>query len=510
MNRVAANAKITLTNAERNLYNKVNNHKKNLHSCNQCKGIANLFKCNECFDPYANEEECLFKEFRAFYVKKKGFKFGYYFPDAVQQIFSLSQSNFEEYCHVCNICLTSIFNFHYVCSGCAINVCIHCYNNWRQLKDDPKKTTCHNGLKHAPQMFTLSQKHTSEDMDTIMMELDEEDVLLGGSGADAEAVLNEKLEIKNINSVVLPVNPDSDDQHFDYVEDRGSSSNALLQERSSGGVRAYDDDSTHSVSVDGHGIGANYEAVSHKDEGVTNSNEKKRNCLEDAIMTEETSMSLPTMIVNGVTLTTRKFQEIWQKKDPLLVENYLERSSHRGILSFLDWHPKDDFEEIFNELYDDNISNRLLEEYMSPDLGPKMFISQVNDPAIKGRTKLYCNMADAVNLICYSKTELAAGVWDIFASKDFPGLREMDLIELEKQTGIKPFRFNKKAGDAVFIPIGCVHQVQNVAGSIKCDYDFLSPERMNKSNMVTNHFQNIKLEDKLQLRTTLLYAWKPL
>jgi hypothetical protein len=184
-----------------------------------------------------------------------------------------------------------------------------------------------------------------------------------------------------------------------------------------------------------------------------------------------------------------------------------------------------------------NVSNRLPEEYMPPDLGPKMFISQGSNPDIKSCTKLHCDMADAVNVMCFSKTNSAAAIWEIFASKDLPKLRafvhklnkkrkrnfgfdpilsessyldEDDLIELEKVTGVKPFRFHQKPGDAVFVPAGCAHQVQNITGSIKCAYDFLSPETMRESSLVTSHFQDIKLEDKLQLKTTILYSWKSL
>jgi hypothetical protein len=50
--------------------------------------------------------------------------------------------------------------------------------------------------------------------------------------------------------------------------------------------------------------------------------------------------------------------------------------------------------------------------------------------------------------------------------------------------------------------------IQNITGSIKCAYDFLSPETMKKSSIVTGQVQGVKLEDKLQLKTTVLYAWK--
>ncbi|KAI8875634.1 hypothetical protein K501DRAFT_289279 [Backusella circina FSU 941] len=660
-----------ISRAEQNYYSLANTHRKNVEKydlqlqdkgCNQYEEIEQLVKCKSCLDPAAAEVDCFFKDFRAFRQHKGSLRFGYFFPDAIQQRSPLSHSSkrfnknkpydatdrhylksklrdilketiahdqptfhhrtksykvlqrkdFEEYRHVCDICSTTIFNFHYVCPGCAIDICLHCYNHWYQVKKDPKKTECHSGLKHSLQIFTLSQKYTKEDMDTIMMELDEEDVLLDDSSAkteaEAEAMLDAKLKMKSADTIVLPMTPDSDDQRIDYIEDRGCNSSASLQESSSGGIPVYsDDDSIHSVSMGGQGTSIYYEVVSQKDKDVTTSNEKSSR-LEDVIMTEETSMSLPTIIANAVTLTTRKFQEIWQKKDPLLVENCLEKSclswnpkffgekygdqeievidsrdnskhistskeffdSYESeeklkeyckrlgtsrVIKIKDWPPKDDFKEVFNELHDDymnkvlpapdycseggffNISNRLPEEYMPPDLGPKMFISQVNDPTIKSCTKLHCDMADAVNVMCYSKSKSAAAVWDIFASKDLPQLRsfvhklnkqrkrnfgfdpilsessyleEADLIELEKQTGVKPFRFMQKAGDAVFVPAGCAHQVQNITGSIKCAYDFLSPETIQESSLITSHLQNIKLEDKLQLKTTLLYAWKSL
>jgi hypothetical protein len=146
-------------------------------------------------------------------------------------------------------------------------------------------------------------------------------------------------------------------------------------------------------------------------------------------------------------------------------------------------------------------------------------------------------MADAVNVMCFAKNKTAAAQWEIFPSKDLPQLRTFvhqlnkkkqrnfaldpvlsessyldddDLRELEREIGVKPFRFYQKPGDAVFVPVGCAHQIQNIHGSIKCAYDFLSLETMRESSLVTSHFQDIKLEDKLRLKTTALFAWKSL
>lgn len=126
---------------------------------------------------------------------------------------------------------------------------------------------------------------------------------------------------------------------------------------------------------------------------------------------------------------------------------------------------------------------------------------------------------------------------EIFASKDLPELRtfvhklnqekernfgldpilsensyldDNDLIALEKETGVKPFQFYQKAGDAVFVPAGCAHQVKNITGFTKCVYDFLSPETMKESGIVTSQFQDIKLEDIPYIgdgSTFIRYPW---
>ncbi|KAI8888741.1 hypothetical protein K501DRAFT_267550 [Backusella circina FSU 941] len=45
---------------------------------------------------------------------------------------ALLQKNFGEYCHVYDVYLTSIFNFHCIFPGRYIDICLLCYNNWLQ------------------------------------------------------------------------------------------------------------------------------------------------------------------------------------------------------------------------------------------------------------------------------------------------------------------------------------------------------------------------------------------
>jgi hypothetical protein len=78
------------------------------------------------------------------------------------------REGFEGYRHVCDICLTSIFNCHYFCPGCTIDVCLNCYNNWNDVKNDTGKTACHGGLSYSPHVFTLAKKYSELDVDVVM------------------------------------------------------------------------------------------------------------------------------------------------------------------------------------------------------------------------------------------------------------------------------------------------------------------------------------------------------
>jgi hypothetical protein len=47
--------------------------------------------------------------------------------------------------------------------------------------------------------------------------------------------------------------------------------------------------------------------------------------IDDVKVTEATDRSLPTTVANAATMTTEKYQEIWQDTNPLLVKNCMDR-----------------------------------------------------------------------------------------------------------------------------------------------------------------------------------------
>ncbi|PWN48857.1 hypothetical protein IE53DRAFT_388938 [Violaceomyces palustris] len=238
----------------------------------------------------------------------------------------------------------------------------------------------------------------------------------------------------------------------------------------------------------------------------------------------------------------------------------------QGIWKLKDWPPSDSFDNVFPELYQDfnravpmadytrrdgviNISSLYPGGVIKPDLGPKMYnaFPSVEAPGGKGSTRLHMDMADAVNIMLYAAPPQVDGLpeehkpgvaaWDIFRAEDADKLRqflrtELNLrykddpihthkhfidsemrIKLFKKYGVKSWRIYQKAGEAVFIPAGCAHQVCNLGDCIKVAVDFVSPENVSRCFKLTSEFRSMTQDsrawkqDVLALKNTLWYAW---
>ncbi|KAJ7899515.1 Clavaminate synthase-like protein [Mycena olivaceomarginata] len=223
-----------------------------------------------------------------------------------------------------------------------------------------------------------------------------------------------------------------------------------------------------------------------------------------------------------------------------------------------DWPPSSDFKTTFPELYEDfsqavpiptyvrrdgalNLASHFPSNSVAPDLGPKMYNANANlkDTGGKGSTRLHMDMADALNLMTYvahnPDGEEGCAAWDLFRAQDSNKLRQFlrakhtidvpDPIhsqqvylddsarqQLWEEYGVKSYRVYQRAGEAVFIPAGCAHQVRNLSDCIKVAIDFVSPENIARCEKLTREFREqnqseVWKEDVLQLRTMMWFAW---
>lgn len=257
-------------------------------------------------------------------------------------------------------------------------------------------------------------------------------------------------------------------------------------------------------------------------------------------------------------------------------ENYSKRlKDEKGnpmILKLKDWPPGDDFAEFlpkrFKDLMDKlpmsdytrrngclNLAGRLPECFVTPDLGPKMYIAYGS--ALfpnKASTNLHLDISDAVNVMSYSgvpkdgsteedvKAALKAiddagcdlltrrrarepetvpgALWHIYHARDADKIRDLlnkvaiaNGVKLEphhdpihdqswyldrnlreklyKEYGVEGYSILQCMGDAVFIPAGAPHQVRNLHNCIKVAEDFVSPENVAHCFHLTQEFRHL-------------------
>uniref|UniRef100_A0A915JYQ5 JmjC domain-containing protein n=1 Tax=Romanomermis culicivorax TaxID=13658 RepID=A0A915JYQ5_ROMCU len=220
-----------------------------------------------------------------------------------------------------------------------------------------------------------------------------------------------------------------------------------------------------------------------------------------------------------------------------------------------------------------NLATNLPSFCIEPDLGPKLYIAyeMIFEPN-KGTTNLHLDVSDAVNVLVNVTTPAninpsylycailkhleeqdldpadlerarkcpsrIGALWTIFKPEDSETIR-MYLHELaaedrksdcddpihdqmlyldvplrkrlETERGVRGYSFVQMLGDAVFIPAGAAHQVQNLLCCVKVAEDFVSPEGISYCATIAGEFRNLTKahtnhEDKLQLPNVILHS----
>lgn len=224
-----------------------------------------------------------------------------------------------------------------------------------------------------------------------------------------------------------------------------------------------------------------------------------------------------------------------------------------------------------------NIASCLPKMFVPPDLGPKMYnaYGSAFHPD-KGTTNLHLDISDAVNIMVYvgipedsdSRSQVSAShkaiamggcefltrarvinknvvpgaLWHIFPARDADKIRDLlNRVTLEKgyrlepdhdpihdqnwylddklrarlfkEYGVEGYPIVQCLGDAIFIPAGAPHQVQNLHNCIKVAEDFVSPENITHCYHLTHEFRRLSHshtnhEDKLQIKNIIYHAIK--
>mmetsp|Transcript_45761 Transcript_45761/g.118268 ORF Transcript_45761/g.118268 Transcript_45761/m.118268 type:complete len:572 (-) Transcript_45761:306-2021(-) len=150
--------------------------------------------------------------------------------------------------------------------------------------------------------------------------------------------------------------------------------------------------------------------------------------------------------------------------------------------------------------------------FANTDLGPKLYASfeaerDGKGNVLNGFTGLHLDLSDAMNIMTFSSRDEGAE-WVMFKHEDCDALKEVLTEWLEsgklppnvkdplysfrvllqqshlnelRDRGISYWRFKQRVGDAVFIPVGCAHQVANLADTVKVAVDFVPGESLGRT-----------------------------
>lgn len=455
---------------------------------------------------------------------------------------------------ICDVCRTTLFNFHWTCRECGFACCIDCYNEHKSNENIPKWLLCTNEKVHTQRHLVLTQ-------------------IIAGDAL--------KIFSKQIETVQIRLKTKKDDNADKSNQNNTTESNEWFCHGKL--LRLLDPNDANNLQL--------FQKQWKKKQPVLVSNVDKN--LDDKLWRPETFANDFADHVNDLQncLTNEIFRNVslkcfWNGFADLN-ERLKDENGTPLILKLKDWPSYADFATILptrftnlmnalplgeytkrNGIY--NLANRLPNHILKPDLGPKMYSAYGSAlHPTKATTNLHLDVSDAVNIMVYAdvpqnaanndayvndaidnsgcdqyqKERLAreqkniGAIWHIYDSCDANKIRQLlnkvaiergeknfDSIHdqswyldsvlrnrLKNDYGVVGYTIIQCIGDAVFIPAGAPHQVQNLSDCIKVAIDFVSPENVSKCYELTQEFRrlpetHVNHEDKLQIKNIIYFA----
>lgn len=455
---------------------------------------------------------------------------------------------------ICDVCQTTLFNFHWTCRECGFATCIDCCNERKSNENIPKWLLCTNKKDHKPKDLVLTQ-------------------IIAG---DALKIFSKQIEtVQNCSKKRIDDNANKTNQNNTIESNEWFCDGKLL--------RLLDPNDANNLQV--------FQQQWKKKQPVLVSNVDKN--LDHKLWRPETFANDFADHVNDLQncLTdeihpNESLKCFWNGFADLN-ERLKDKNGSPLILKLKDWPSYADFATTLPTRFTNlmnalpvgdytkrngkyNLANRLPEHILKPDLGPKMYSAYGSAlHPTKATTNLHLDVSDAVNIMVYAgvpqnaandnahvndaidnsgcdqyqkeclarEQKKIGAIWHIYDSCDAIKIRELlnkvakergennfDSIHdqswyldsalrkrLENDYGVIGYTILQCIGDAVFIPAGAPHQVQNLSDCIKVAIDFVSPENVSKCYELTHEFRrlpetHVNREDKLQIKNIIYFA----
>lgn len=360
---------------------------------------------------------------------------------------------------MCDVCATTIFNYHWTCGCCGFTVCPDCYrdrknllqNAWsknRKDRDGYSWLLCHKKEPHKIESLILTQIVAGKSLEILEQQIHAvrhiwqipqfckcelaQKMISGGDSIYTEIARTLLQEELDTNSDGLDLSALLENQKDDLIEEPPAPPPIESKKKLARTMEKYPN-TPHSWLCDGRLL--LLEDLSCKKNIKLFQNQWRRGQpVMVSKITEHLNMELwrPESFskdfgsrtndlvncLNGKVVTGRTMKDFWDGFEHI-EKRLMDGKDRPMLLKLKDWPPGDDFAEILPERFADlmqslpmgeytfrtgqlNLASRLPKYFVPPDLGPKMYNAYGSAlHADKGTTNLHLDVSDAVNVMVY-------------------------------------------------------------------------------------------------------------
>lgn len=360
---------------------------------------------------------------------------------------------------MCDVCATTIFNYHWTCGCCGFTVCPDCYrdrknliaNAWSKNKKERDVYSwllCHKKEPHKIESLILTQIVAGKSLDILEQQIHvvrhiwqipqfcqcelSQKMISGGDSIYTEIARTLLQEELGSNSDGLDLDALLENQKDDLIEEPPAPPPIESKKKLARTMEKYPN-TPHSWLCDGRLL--LLEDLSCKKNIKLFQNQWRRGQpVMVSKITDHLNMELwrPESFckdfgsqsndlvncLNGKIVTGRTMKDFWEGFE-CIEKRLMDGKDRPMLLKLKDWPPGDDFAEILPERYSDlmkslpmgeytfrtgqlNLASRLPKYFVPPDLGPKMYNAYGSAlHADKGTTNLHLDVSDAVNVMVY-------------------------------------------------------------------------------------------------------------
>lgn len=383
---------------------------------------------------------------------------------------------------MCDVCATTIFNYHWTCGDCGFTVCPDCYRDRKVLvlsawsknkkeRDEYSWLLCHKKEPHKIESLILTQIVAGKSLDILEQQIHvvrhiwqipqfcncelSKKMISGGDSIYTEIARTLLQEELDTNGDGLDLAALLENQKDDLIEEPAAPPPHESKKKLARTMEKYPN-TPHSWLCDGRLLLLE-DLTCKKNIKLFQNQWRRGQPVMVSKITDHLDLELwrPESFsrdfgvrtndlvncLNGKVVTGRTMKDFWDGFE-CIEKRLMDGKDRPMLLKLKDWPPGDDFAEILPERYADlmkslpmgeytfrtgelNLASRLPTYFVPPDLGPKMYNAYGSAlHSDKGTTNLHLDVSDAVNVMVYVGISKEDGKSREYIQKAFQAIDE--------------------------------------------------------------------------------------